>query len=237
MGGGGLAKEVMPYPVGGIPCAASVTKFQVKTNMEEMTKKMGEMMPEIIPTLEGTLPITMAIQFPRSDSKGINDVNMIVCYGNKAQADGSSDKAKAAWGKLGEDLAGPPERQVVEGVVFPVAKFLFDDPLTLIPVGMSFGTYPLKPSVTLDNVKAVLTSEGMAMLRNEFGLLWMWLGVRDESEGNSKTAIISAVYSCEEACAVVQPKIGKVLKKLGMVDLMDGSPYLRVQGPGFMIKK
>ena len=117
-----------------------------------------------------------------------------------------------------------------------MAKFLFDDPLTMIPIGMSFGTYPLKASVTLDVFKGCLSSEGMAMLRNEFGLLWMWCGVTMHPNGKPM-AIISAVYSCEAACAAVQPKIGNVLKHIGMMELMDGSPYLRVSGPGFIVKK
>jgi len=233
--GQGQAKEVMPYPAGGIPCVASVAKFQYTTSMEEFTKKMSEHSKDN-PLPDGTLSPAVAAQFPRSDAKGINDANIIVCYESKEKCEAALEQAKAIWASLKDDLAREPERIVIEGVVFPIAKFSFDEPNTLIPVGMSFGTYPLKSHVTLDIFKACFTSETMAMLRNELGLLWMWAGVSKVSEGKPM-AIISAVYSCEAAAAVVSPKIGNVLKKAGFSELMDGSPFLRVVGPGFMIKK
>jgi hypothetical protein len=245
------AKEVMTYPAGtlcselldneqkktntGIPCAASVTKFQYTTSMEEFTKKMSEhTQANRLP--DGTLSPAVAAQFPHSDAKGINDANIIVCYESKEKCEAALQQAKAAWATLKDDLYGEPERMVIEGVVYPIAKFLFDEPNTLIPVGMSFGTYPLKPHVTLEIFTACLTEEAMAMFRNEFGLLWLWAGLGKVADGRPM-AIISAVYSCEAACAVVSPKIGNVLKKAGMMELMDGSPFLRVVGPGFMIKK
>jgi len=230
------AVEIMPYPVGGIPCAASVTSMQLKITMEESKKKMQANFEKVLPTLEGTLSPIVAIQFPRSDAKGINDVNMLVCYGSKAQADVNLGKVKAHWEHLKEDLVGEPKREIVEGVVFPIAKFLFDEPFTLIPVGMSFGTYPLKPYVTMDVFKAALTSEGLAMLRNEFGVIWMWAGVTKDAD-DKPMAIISAVYSCEEACVAVGPKIGKVFEHMGFTGLMDGAPFSRKAGPGFIVKK
>jgi len=229
--GGVAAKETMPYPVGGIPCAATVTKFQFKTDKEEFIKKLALSVQDIVPTLEGALSPTMAIQFPHPEANDVNEATVIACYESKAHADGNIDKVKAGWADMKDDLVGEPVRMVVEGACFPIAKFPFDDPLSLIPVGMSFGTYPLKGDVTLQDFKKCFSSECMAMLRNEFGLLWMWVGV------SGSMGIISTVYSCEEACAAPAPKIGKVMKQMGALDLMDGSPYLRVVGPGFMVKK
>mmetsp|Transcript_122776 Transcript_122776/g.319267 ORF Transcript_122776/g.319267 Transcript_122776/m.319267 type:complete len:210 (+) Transcript_122776:409-1038(+) len=181
-------------------------------------------------TLHGLLNPCIAMQFT-----GSNCMTQIVPYTDRKWADIATPQVLAKFDEVEFMLDGHPTRRLLEGTVWPISAFSLDRPYELIPCGMSFTTYPLKKGVTLEMWNGLYTNEIVKLLSSEFGILWLFSAV-DIAAEDGPVGVVSALYLCEEAAQMVQPKIGEVLKRMGCLELMRGLPYERTVGKGWTLR-
>jgi len=206
--------------------------MQLKSSREEFKLHyFGKVVVDMARSLDGLLSPCIAMQFPT-----LNNLTQVVPYRSRTAAEAATDKVHEKFQQLAFLLDGKPERQLVEGRVWPFAKFAFDEPYTLVKCGMSFTTYPLRDDVTSRTWNSLYTSEWVSTLHREFGMLWLFSGVGSGPDGRPM-AVVSGLYQCQEAALAVQPKIGVVLERMGALELLSALPYERSVGAGYTVKK
>jgi len=220
-------------PKGGVPCVALIAQMDLCVSREQFKSSYQSTgVTDSLRKMNGLASPSVAFQFG-----GQKRATQIVPYLTHKDA----ELAKTVWDAKFQEYLGLnlidsiPQHKLVQGNVWPIAKFAYDDDYTLIPCGMSFTSYPLKAGTKLKEWRGLFTDEAIAELSAEFGLLWLFTAVH-EGPDKKVTGYISGIYQCWEAAAAVQPKVGASLKKLGLLDMLSALPYERTVGAGLTIK-
>jgi len=220
-------------PKGGVACVASIAQMELCVSREQFTESYQRVgVTGALKKMPGIANPSVAFQFGNQKR-----ATQIVPYLTKKCA----ELAKSTWEATFQQFVdlnlidGIPQHRYVQGNVWPVARFAYDEECTLIPCGMSFAVYPLKVGTTLEEWRGLFTDEAIAELSTEFGLLWLFTAVH-QVPNKKPTGYISGLYQCCEAAASVQPKVRASLKKLGLLDLLSALPYERTVGAGLTIK-